>query len=132
MGRLRKPEAQHDHTRVSFDTVRAIASKLDGAIERLSYGTPAFFVGKTLFARQHQDGESLVIRMESEERTMWVQADPIAYSVTEHYRDHPLILVRMASVERDELHELLVDAWRLAIAAKEGGPGRRRKPRGKP
>ena len=129
MKRSRKPEDRDDHAGVSFDTVRAIVSKFAGAIEGTSYGTPAFFVGKTLFARQHQDGESLVIRMEPEERAMWVKADPVTYSVTEHYRNYPLILVRMASVERDELNELLVNAWRLAAVAKESGPGRRRKPR---
>ena len=127
MKRSRKPDARNDHAGVSFDTVRAIAGKLAGAVERTSYGTPAFFVGKTLFARQHQDGESLVIRMEIEERTMWVKADPVTYSFTEHYKNYPLILVRMATVEREELDELLVEAWRLA-AANDGG-GRGKKPR---
>ena len=52
---------------ISFDTVREIAGGLPGAVEGTSYGTPAFHVGKTLFVRQHQDGESLVVRIEPEE-----------------------------------------------------------------
>jgi hypothetical protein len=48
---------------ISFDTVREIAGGLPGAVEGTSYGTPAFHVGKTLFVRQHQDGESLVARL---------------------------------------------------------------------
>jgi len=49
---------------ISFDTVRELAGGLPGAVEGTSYGTPAFHVGKTLFVRQHQDGESLVVRID--------------------------------------------------------------------
>jgi hypothetical protein len=111
MGRPRKPDAQRG---VTFDTVREIARELAGAVERTSYGTPAFFVGKTLFVREHQDGVSLVVRIEPEEREMLLRANPTTYSVTDHYLNWPLVLVRMATVEREELRELLVEAWRLA------------------
>lgn len=114
MRRTRKSNTQRDHGGVSFDTVRAIARELTGAVERTSYGTPAFYVGKTLFARQHQDGQSLVIRMQPEQRALRVKADPVTYFVTEHYVNYPLILVRMAAIEQDELRDLLTEAWRLA------------------
>jgi hypothetical protein len=106
---------------VSFDTVREIASELPGAVEGTSYGTPAFHIGKTLFVRQHQDGESLVIRIEPAERALLVSANPKTYSVTDHYVNYPLILVRMASVGRKELRELLTEAWRLGGAINPGG-----------
>ncbi len=109
---------------ISFDTVREIAGGLLGAVEGTSYGTPAFHVGKTLFVRQHQDGESLVIRIEPEERAVRVAADPKTYSVTDHYVNYPWVLVRMASVQRRELKELLKDAWRLG--ATQGDVGKRR------
>src|SRR5580693_5202833 len=86
---------------ISFDTVREIAGGLPGAVEGTSYGTPAFHVRKTLFARQHQDGESLVVRIDPQERAVRVAADPKTYSVTDHYVNYPLVLVRMASVKRD-------------------------------
>ena len=53
---------------VTFDTVREIAQTLPGAEESTSYGTPAFKVKKKLFARQHQDGESLVIGVDFDQR----------------------------------------------------------------
>lgn len=102
---------------VSFGTVREIARELAGAVEGTSYGTPAFHVGKTLFVRQHQDRESLVIRIEPEQRALLVRTNPQAYSVTDHYLNYPLVLVRMAAIDRDELEELLNEAWRLAMAA---------------
>ncbi len=105
---------------VSFDTVREIVSELPGAVEGTSYGTPAFHVGKTLFVRLHQDGQSLVIRIEPAERALLVRANPKTYSVTEHYKNYPLILVRMANVGRKELQELLTEAWRLGTAISPG------------
>ncbi len=112
---------------ISFDTVRELARGLAGAVEGTSYGTPAFHVGKTLFVRQHQDGELLVVRMEPEERAVRVAADPKTYSVTDHYVNYPWVLVSMASVKRRELRELLKEAWRLA-ATQRNAATRRSKP----
>jgi hypothetical protein len=109
---------------ISFDTVREIAGRLPGAVEGTSYGTPAFHVGKTLLVRQHQDGESLVVRIDPEERAIRIAADPKIYSVTDHYINYPWILVRIASVRRRELKELLEEAWRLG--ATEGRVEKRR------
>jgi hypothetical protein len=116
---------------ISFDTVREIAGGLPGAVEGTSYGTPAFHVGKTLFVRQHQDGESLVVRIEPEERAVRVAADPKTYSVTDHYVNYPWVLVRMASVRRRELKELLKDAWRLGATQGDVGTRRPRTGRGR-
>ena len=117
---------------ISFGTVREISGGLPGAVEGTSYGTPAFHVGKTLFVRQHQDGESLVVRIDSKERAVRVAADPKTYSVTDHYVNYPWVLVRMASVERRELKELLKEAWRLAATQGDGGKRRPRTARGSP
>jgi hypothetical protein len=111
---------------ISFDTVREIAEGLPGAVEGTSYGTPAFHVGKTLFVRQHQDGESLVVRIEPDERAVRVATDPKTYSVTDHYVNYPLVLVRMAGIKRRDLKELLEEAWRLGTTLAEGC---KRKPR---
>jgi hypothetical protein len=113
---------------VSFDTVREIARKLPGAIEGMSYGTPAFHVRKTLFVRKHQDGESLVVRIDPAERALLVSANPKTYSVTDHYLNYPLILVRMMSVERAELEQLIEEGWRLAAATDSDSRRTSRKP----
>jgi len=117
---------------ISFDTVRELVGGLAGAVEGRSYGTPAFHVGKTLFVRQHQDGESLVVRIEPEERAVRVAADPQTYSVTDHYVNYPWVLVRMASVQRRELKELLKEAWRLGATQCNVGKRRPKAGRGRP
>ncbi len=103
---------------VTFDTVREIARGLPGAVEGTSYGTPAFHVGKSLFVRKHQDDESLVIKIEQQQRTMRMKADPDTFYITDHYLNYPWILVRLATVELDDLRDLLEDAWRLAAPAR--------------
>jgi hypothetical protein len=116
---------------ISFDTVREIAGRLPEAVEGTSYGTPAFHVGKTLFVRQHQDGESLVVRIDLDERAIRVAANPKTYSVTDHYINYPWILVRMATVSRRELKELLEEAWRLGTTEADVGKRRPRSGRGR-
>jgi len=127
LGRARRNKPRRAEGGVSFDTVREIVRELPGAVEGTSYGTPAFHAGKTLFVRQHQDGESLVVRIDPEERALLVTANPKTYSFTDHYANYPLILVRMASVGRQELRELLMQAWRLGTEGDSHGRSKRRR-----
>ena len=112
MKRARRQRSGGKRTAVTFETVREIARELPGAVEGMSYGTPAFRVGKTLFARQHQDDDSLVIKIDPDERAMRMRADPETFYITEHYRNYPWMLVRFASVTSEDLRELLENAWR--------------------
>jgi hypothetical protein len=112
MKRALRQRSGGKRTAVTFETVREIARELPGAVEGMSYGTPAFRVGKTLFARQHQDDDSLVIKIDPDERAMRMRADPETFYITEHYRNYPWMLVRFASVTSEDLRELLENAWR--------------------
>src|SRR6266567_6653874 len=99
---------------VTFDTVRDIAQTLPGAEESTSYRTPAFKVKGKLFARQHQDGESLVIPTDFEAREEMMTAAPEKFYITVHYLNYPYLLVRMSKVNADELRDLLMGSWRRA------------------
>ncbi len=99
---------------VNYETVRQIALTLPGAEEGTSYGTLACKVAGKLFARQHQDGESLVIRVDFEEREELVSADPEKFYITDHYLNYPWMLVRLSKVRREQLSDLLVQSWRRA------------------
>ena len=98
---------------ITWDTVREIVSDLPGVAESTSYGTPAFKVRGKLFVQFHQDGESIIVRIEEKPRSLRMQADPSAFYITDHYADHPWMLVRLNAVDRDDLADLLLDAWRL-------------------
>jgi hypothetical protein len=99
---------------ITWDTVREIAQELPGAEEGTSYCTPAFRVRGSLFVRLHDSGESLVVKIDPDERTMRMKVDPETYHITEHYRPYPYMLVRLSTVSRDDLRDLLVESWRLS------------------
>src|SRR5437868_18182 len=92
---------------VTFETVRQIASAFPEAVEGMSYGTPAFKVRGKLFVRLHQSGEAIVVRIAEDERAMRMQADPETFYITDHYVGYPMMLVRLATVRRDDLRDLL-------------------------
>src|SRR5438270_12735769 len=112
--RSKSPLINKTRISVSFDTVREIAQTLSGAEESTSYGTPAFKVKGKLFARQHQDGESLVISVDFEAREEMISAAPEKFFITDHYLNYPWMLVRMSKVTPAELRDLLIGSWRRA------------------
>lgn len=97
---------------MKLDAVRRIALALPGVVEGTSYGTPAFRVQKKFLARLREDGETLAVRLDFEEREVLMRADPGKFFITEHYRNHPAMLVRLAAVTEGELAEVLESAWR--------------------
>ena len=99
---------------LTWETVRQIAQTLPGAEESTSYRTPAFKVKGKLFARLHQDGESLVIGVDFEEREEMMSAAPDKFYITDHYLNYPWMLVQMSKVRPDELRDLLIGSWRRA------------------
>jgi hypothetical protein len=102
----------------AFEDVRRIALALDNVEEGTSYGTPAFKVGGELFVRMHQDGESLVVRTDFEQREELMASDPETYYITDHYLNFEWILIRLSRVHPDALRDLVRMAWRLASTSK--------------
>jgi hypothetical protein len=112
---------------VTFAAARKFALSLDSVEEGRSYGTPGFRVGGVLFLRFHQDGESLVVRTDFEQRAELLAVDPAAYYITDHYLNYEWLLVRVARVHSDALRDLIRWAHKSAAAEKRRAP-RRKKP----
>ena len=110
----------------TFETVRKIALSLDHVEEGTSFGTPGFRVGGALFLRFHQDGESLVVRTDFEQRKELLEADPAVYYITDHYLNYEWVLVRLSRVQPDALRDLVRMAYKLAVAEKRRAPRRKR------
>ncbi|MGA7620387.1 MmcQ/YjbR family DNA-binding protein [Candidatus Binatus sp.] len=94
------------------ETLRRIALSFPGIEEGTSYGTLAFRVGKKFICRMKEDGESLAIRMEFGEREILVEGEPETFYFTEHYRNYPMVLVRLPNVHPDELKRIFGNVWR--------------------
>lgn len=94
------------------DDVRSLSLALPETTERASYGTPGFRIKDKLFARLHETPGVLVLWRDSEEeKAELIAADPGKFFTTAHYDGHPMVLVRLAAVDREELAELLEEAW---------------------
>jgi len=102
-------------SRESFEQrVRRIATSLPGVEVGTSYGTIGFRVRKKFLGRMKEDGETLVIRIEFGEREILCEGEPEVFYFTEHYRNYPAVLVRLAKVDDAELLRLFEQAWRRA------------------
>ncbi len=100
------------HSPVTFETVRTLALALPKVEEGTSYGTPAFRIGNKLLARLWEDGQTLVLKVAEGEQEMLIAAVPETFFITDHYRGYPAVLVRLTTVDENELRNLLERAWR--------------------
>ena len=116
-----------------FETVRTIglalprveaATKYDGSPVLKAAGS--FMAG--LAAHPSAEPASLVVRVGVEEREWLLQDAPGTYYLTDYYRPHPVVLVRLSRIDRDALRDLLSMSWRLTLA-KSGRPPVRDRPR---
>ena len=107
------PSKSRKKKSVSFDTVRQLGHALPGVEEGLSSGTPVLRVRGRFMAHLQQDDDSLLIRIDYLKRDILLNADPKTFYVTDFYRCYPMMLVRLSSVDRKTLNDLLEQAWRL-------------------
>jgi len=92
--------------------VKQTALGFPGALEKQSYGKPAFFIEKKFFTRVREDDNSIVMVVSGmEQRDMMLELDPETYFITDHYKDYPSVLVRMAKIAPGELKTMLQRRW---------------------
>jgi hypothetical protein len=99
-------------------TVRSLALGLPETSEKPCYGMPGFYVRKKLFARLLPDGQTLALWIDLEERDALLAVAPGVFFLTPHYENATMVLVRLERVERADLEERLVEAWRSRAPAK--------------
>ena len=97
---------------ITFDTVREIALAMADAEEGTSYGTSAIKVRGRLLARLKEDGVTIVVPCSFLDRDFLMQAEPEVFFFTDHYRDSELILIRLSTVGREQLQDMLGRAWK--------------------
>jgi hypothetical protein len=108
--------------------VKSIGLSLPGVEAATKYdGSPVLKAGGCFMAglATHPSAEpgSLVVRVGLDERDLLLEEAPETYYVTDYYRPYPIVLVRLAQLNRDALHDLLLVSHRLALAK-----SRRRRP----
>ena len=102
-----------------FDTAFKLAQRFPGVTRGTSYGTPAIRVKGKFMARLRAEAEGwLAIRCEFMLRDILLKAQPEVFHLTDHYRDHPVILVDLKKIKRAALLDILEQAWRMTASKK--------------
>ena len=125
----RRPSAPDQLT--LFERVRKAALALPGVEATTRYdGSPVLKAAGVYMAglASHPSAEpaTLVVKVAVEEREGFLEDSPETYYLTDHYRPHPVVLVRLSQIDQPALRDLLFVAWRL-IAAKTTARKRLRK-----
>jgi hypothetical protein len=104
-----------------FETVRTVglalphveaATKYDGSPMLKARGS--FMAG--LATHRSAGPETLVVRIGLEEREWLLEDAPETYYLTDYYRRHPVVLVRLSRIDHGALRDLLSVSWRLTLA----------------
>ena len=101
------------------DEVKALVLSFPETTEGTSYGHPSFKVAGKFFTRLRAEDDSLVLAGVSfDERDMLIEAEPETFHTTDHYRNYPSVLARIATVDPGSLKNFLERRWR-SIAPKK-------------
>jgi hypothetical protein len=106
--------------RTSFDAVRKIGRELPQVTEATAYGKPALKVRDKMFvcmcSHKSAEPDSLVVRVDLEQRAELLATDPEVYYITDHYQGYPAVLVRLKRVRPDVLRDIVGMAYRFVSA----------------
>jgi hypothetical protein len=105
---------------MTFDDVKEVAMTLPDVEASTKYdGSPVLKAGGVFLAGiatdESADADSLVVRMEIEDRQYLLEDAPETYYVTEYYERHAVVLVRLEHLPHDALRDLLTGSWRMAM-----------------
>jgi hypothetical protein len=99
--------------------VRRIVSGLPGVVEGICHGTPAFYLRGRLLLRLRDDLDLLVVKMPIQQRDEAIESEPDIFSVTDHYRNYPAVLVTLANVRVTRLQQIIEQAWRRLASRRQ-------------
>ena len=103
-----------------FERVREVGLALPDVEAATRYdGAPVLKAGGCFMAglAMHPSAEpdTLIVRVGVEERGYLLEDAPETYYLTDYYRDHPIVLVRLSQIDREALRDLLSVSRRLTL-----------------
>ncbi len=101
---------------VTIDKVRQFAITLPRTTEALVGGRVKFRVGRLVYLSFSRDGQVMGFAFPKEERDWLVGGTPDKF-MQPHRSDlrYNWVLVRMSAIDKTEMRELVIDAWRMAV-----------------
>jgi hypothetical protein len=104
---------------VTIEDVREVASTLPRAYEVLVRDRVKFRVGRIVFLAFSRDETTMGFAFPKEERDALVASEPTKFEMpaTSDLRYH-WVVVRLAAIDRIEMREIVLDAWRMMVPKK--------------
>ena len=104
---------------VTAADVRAVAMSLPRTSEHLIHDHIKFRVGKIVYAAISPDESTMGFGFPKEERAALIAAEPDKFAMPRlsDQRFH-WVHARMAALSREEMRELVTDAWRMVVPKK--------------
>ena len=104
---------------VTIDDARAIAATLPRSYEALVRDRVKFRVGQIVYVAFSRDETIMGFGFPKEEREALVASEPDKFLMPEPSDlRYKWVRVRLDAIDRDELRELVVDAWRMCVPKK--------------
>jgi hypothetical protein len=101
---------------VTIDDVRAFATRLPRAYEVLVRDRVKFRVGRIVFLAFSADEQVMGFGFAKEERAALVAAEPDKFLMPRQSdMRYNWLHVRLAAIDRAEMEELVLDAWRMCV-----------------
>ena len=97
--------------------VRRLLLQHQGVVEGRSYGMPSFLLNGRFLARFRDDDTVLVLQLATiGERDVLMDLDERSFFFTDHYRNYPAVLVRLAEVPPSLLGDVIKECWQHVAA----------------
>jgi hypothetical protein len=94
-------------------TVKRLALSLPEVEERLTWEEPTFRVRNKIFAMFADERRVLWVKSTHDEQRALCHMDPETFFVPPYFGPNGWVGIHFRSVDRGELEELLVEAWRM-------------------
>ncbi|MEN3359736.1 MAG: hypothetical protein V7637_3718 [Mycobacteriales bacterium] len=101
---------------ITVDDVRRVALALPRTEEALVRDRVKFRVRRIVYVAISRDEQSMGFAFPRDERAALIAAEPAKfYPPARSDERHQWVQARLAAIDRDEMYELVVDAWRMVV-----------------
>jgi hypothetical protein len=101
---------------VTIDDVRAVALSLPRSYEALVRDRVKFRVGRIVYLAFARDETLMGFAFPKDEREALIASDPEKFPMPKPADlRYNWVVVRLASIDEEEMRELVVDAWRMVV-----------------
>ena len=95
------------------DEFRTLVLGFPGVEPGTSWGEPSFKLNGKFFTRvRAEDGSAVLQDVPPDEREALMEAEPEVFHFTDHYRNYPMVLARLAPASVEQVRSLLERSWR--------------------